>query len=364
MTVRNRGAAQVSVMWVIALTVLLLFTAFFSYLGSQNAAEWEASYVDAQAATAAAKADASASYDQVTALSAATGFAADAASGHASPATIQSALDELKGTFAGAGDANTLEAALPGVIGDFNALMSTNASLTQSVAQLRNDLASRESSHADALRSKDSVSSDLRNELDDLRSSMNSANVDLENQRDSLRDQVRDYERQVAELRLRLEDSQRVASEQDRVAKQNLDILGQKLNTVSRRSDSPDGAVLTANAKLGKAWIDLGRTDRVRSGMEFVVTNSLTGAEKGRVRVISVEVGRSECSILEMTDAFDPIAGDDLVTNAVFDPNRQPVAVLLGNGFGKFSAADMSNMLGEVGIVVAGEITNEADYLI
>jgi hypothetical protein len=65
-----------------------------------------------------------------------------------------------------------------------------------------------------------------------------------------------------------------------------------------------------------------------------------------------------------MADRFDPIASDDLILNAVYDPARTPVAALLGNGFSQFSEGDMKVKLGEVGIATVIEVTNEVDILI
>ena len=364
MSVSNRGAAQVSVIWMIGVSVILLVTAFFAFMSQQKAAQWEDSYYAQVNKVTAANEIASANYDKVSGLSEVTGFNSGDATGHASPTSITLAMEELKATFPGAADATTVEQLVPAMVGDYNALASSKQSLTNDVSQLRSDLEARSSSHQSTVREKDSTISDMRTEMEDLRRSMGSANVDLENQRDNLRDQVRDLDRQVSELRLRNEDQGRTFKEESRVALQRRDILSERLDAVARRSDTPDGAILTASVDIGRAWIDLGRVDRVRPGMVFAVSNPLTGASKGQIKILSIEDNRSECSILNTVDRFDPISSDDLISNAVYDRNREPVAVLLGNGFGKYSAEDMKNMLREVGISTAASISKEADYLI
>ncbi len=364
MSVRNRGAAQVSVIWMIAVSVILVVTAFFAYMSQQKATQWEDSYHAQVAKVTAANSAAEENYDKVSKLSEVTGFGGGTASGHATPETISLALEELKGTFPGAGAAATVEAAIPGVVSDYNALAGEKQSLVNDVAQLRSDLAARNSSHQSTVREKDSSISDLRSEMEDLRRSMGSANVDLESQRDNLRDQVRDLDRQVSELRLRNEDMDRNFKEESRIALQRRDILSERLNKVDRRVDGSDGSVLMASADIGKAWIDLGRVDRVRPGMVFAVSNPVTGASKGQLKILSIEDNRSECSIMSMADRFDPISSDDLISNAVYDREREPVAVLLGNGFGKYNAEDMKNMLREVGISTNSTVSREADYLI
>jgi len=146
--------------------------------------------------------------------------------------------------------------------------------------------------------------------------------------------------------------------------KQRNDILSSRLNKVQRRSDAADGAVLTANARINKAWIDLGRTNRVAPGLQFEVLDQVTGALKGRLEVASVEDARAECLVLNVADKYNPIASGDPIRNAVFDPNRQPTAVLLGNGFGAYSADEMKIKLAQVGISVSDEVTVETDYLL
>lgn len=67
---------------------------------------------------------------------------------------------------------------------------------------------------------------------------------------------------------------------------------------------------------------------------------------------------------MNVADRFNPIGSGDKVRNAVFDRNRTPVAVLLGQGFGRYSAADMKAKLAEVGIAVVEEVGVETDYLL
>ncbi len=348
----------------IAICVMLVATALFAFLSQQTAAELEIEIQSAKADAVAANASADVSFDKMSELSAVVGFSGESSAGHASPQTVQLALEEMQGTFPGASDSATLESAGTAAIGDYNQVVRQARDLKSQVTQLQNDLRSRQTAHSSSLGDKERTISTLRSDMDDLRSSMSAANVDLEGQRDGLRDQVRDLDRQVSELRLRLENQDRSYTEDARVANQRRDILAQRLAAVARRAETQDGTILSANMRIGKAWIDLGRMDRVQPGMEFEVSSPLTGDLKGRIRVSSVEDNRAECVILSLADKYDPMIQDDPIANAVFDPTRQPVAVLLGDGFGSFSREDMRIKLSEVGIRIADEISNEADYLI
>ncbi|MDP6942121.1 MAG: hypothetical protein QGH51_08870, partial [Planctomycetota bacterium] len=363
MNSRNSGAAQVNVMWMIASCVILVFVAIFAYMSQQQAVQWESSYNAALTKTATAKILADKNFDTAVEISNVVGFVADDGS-HSSVQAMRAGLENIQATFPDAVDVKTVEEAVPVIVREYLALNGTISALKSQLNQTKNDLNAKVSSHRSSISEKESVIRDLRKEMDDLNESLNGTIGDLESQRDGLREQVRDLDGQVAELRVRLDDQKRNSEEDMRIAQQRRDILRDELNSVARRTDTPDGTVLMANARIGRAWIDRGRLDRVRPGMQFAVQSSLDGSAKGQVRVLSIEDNRAECEILEMTDRFDPIASDDLILNAVYDPSRTPVAALLGNGFSKFSEGDMKVKLGEVGIATVSAVTNEVDILI
>ncbi len=360
---RNSGAAQVSVMWMIATCVILVFVSIFAYMSQQQAVQWESSYNAALAKIATAKSLADSNFDIAVEISNAVGFV-PAEGSNASVLAINTALESLQATFPEAADAKDIEGAIPMVVREYVAKNNSLSAVQSQLKQTKNDLAARVSANRSAISEKEGVIRELRKEIDGLNESFGENIRKLENQRDSLRDQVRDLDGQVSSLRVKMESEKRDATEKMRVAQQRRDILRDELNTVDRRRDTPDGTVLIANARIGKAWIDRGRVDRIRPGMQFAVQSSLDRSSKGQVRVLSVEDNRSECEILQMADRFDPIASDDLILNAVYDPARTPVAALLGNGFSQFSEGDMKVKLGEVGIATVIEVTNEVDILI
>jgi hypothetical protein len=94
------------------------------------------------------------------------------------------------------------------------------------------------------------------------------------------------------------------------------------------------------------------------------VRNPLSGAVKGRIRVLSVEEVRAEVAILATTDKYDPIRSNDAIFNPIYDAGRSPIAVLLGDGFGRYSKGDLTAMLGEIGVEVRDDLTVESDYLL
>lgn len=364
MSQNNRGAAQVSLMWVIALAVIMLLSVGFGYL--QNG-----QYTESQHQLAKARTDLETSKQDLTDVKTARandfnelGFAGQDGN-HVSPEAIKAWTTEFTTRLGidAAAVTKTEELSSP-VFAKFDEVTGQRDALQSELNQVRNELAAKASASATAIRGKDATISGLRNELDDTKNSKDQEIVNLERQRDSLRDQLRDRDTTVTQLRSVNDQQTRDSAAVLAILKQRNDILSGNLNDVSRRAESSDGTVLAVNAALGAAWIDLGYNDRLTVGMEFDVRNASSNALKGRLQVVSVDAERAEARILSQVDQYDPVSAKDLILNAVYDPNRKPVAVLLGNGFGKYNANDIRAMLANVGVEVRESVTSESDYLL
>ena len=364
MSQNNRGAAQVSLMWVIALAVIVLLSAGFGYIQNDNYTKSEekrtsaVSELEAERAKTVAATTARAEDFQVL------GFASEDGS-----TVSREAMNTWKNEFVtrlalDAGSVTKIEDLSGPVFAQYDEVVGQRDALQSEVAQLRNDLTSKNSASATAMSDKDSTIADLRNQLDDMKNSKDQEIVNLERQRDSLRDQLRDRDQTVTELRSVNDQQARDSASSLAVLQQRNDILSGRLNEVARRAATPDGSVLAVNGALASAWIDRGAKDRVTVGMEFDVRNASSNALKGRLKIVSVEANRAEASILSQVDQYDPVRENDLILNAIYDPSRKPVAALLGNGFGKYNANDMRAMLAEVGVEVREGVTSETDYLL
>jgi len=246
----------------------------------------------------------------------------------------------------------------------YEGVVSERDQLKQQVAQARSDLAARDAASRSAMADKDATIATLRQEKEDQLTQSSNQILDLERQRDALRGEYADLQQQIAELRVRNDEAMRQQRAEMAVLKQRNDILSTRLNGIARRAETPDGTVLSVAGEINRAWIDRGFQDRVTIGMEFDVQNASSGAHKGRIRIVSVAENRAEAAILSQADKYDPIRTDDVILNPVYDPERRRVAVLLGNGFGRYNATDMKAMLGEVGVEVREDISAETDILL
>ncbi|MBT3340106.1 MAG: hypothetical protein HOM34_07160 [Planctomycetes bacterium] len=359
----NRGAAQVSLMWVIALAVISLVAFLFAFMSQQKLVDVQVVNDALRAETAEAKALFEVESDKGLKISKSVGYQG-ADGSMTSVDTVKAATTELQAVFALEGNLRDLSAAVPGVIGKYNALTRERDAFKTEVAQLRNDLDARQASFQTALSDKDGQLRDARREGEDALASLNNQLLNLERERDGLREQYQDLDRSAANERSAHADAI-VAKDRDyAVMKQRNDIVNNRLNQLVGRQEVSDGSILVAEASLSKAWIDKGRMARVRPGLEFEVRNPLSGAVKGRIRVLSVEEVRAEVAILATTDKYDPIRSNDAIFNPIYDAGRSPIAVLLGDGFGRYSKGDLTAMLGEIGVEVRDDLTVESDYLL
>lgn len=364
MSQNNRGAAQVSLMWVIALAVIVLLSAGFGYVQNDQYTKAEEARVKAVQNFEAEKAK---TVEATTARAEdfqTLGFASEDGS-----TVSREAMNIWKNEWVSRfgldeGSVSKIEDLSGPVIAKYEEVVGQRDALQSEVTQLRNDLGSKTTANSTAMRDKDATIADLRNQLDDMKNSKDQEIVNLERQRDSLRDQLRDRDSTVTELRAVNDQQARDSASALAVLQQRNDILSGRLNDVARRAASPDGSILAVNGALASAWIDRGAKDRVTVGMEFEVRNASSNALKGRLKIVSVEANRAEASILSQVDQYDPVRENDLILNAIYDPNRKPVAALLGNGFGKYNANDMRAMLAEVGVEVREAVTSETDYLL
>lgn len=364
MSQSNRGAAQVSLMWVIAFAVIGLGSLGYAFIQNQDMENVKFNEQVAKDNLQVSIDEATLLRDELRAEVAAVGFAGEGASRIDLEMVTQTQNDLADAFGIDKTNLRTLSDVKEPIIGQYLGVVGERDDLKAQVTELRNDLSAKESASRAAMSDKDATIGTLRTEKEDLGSSLQQQISDLERQRDSLRDELRNGERELAETRTRNAEEFRTLKSEMAILAQRNDILSTRLNGVARRADTPDGTILSVSGEIGRAYIDLGSDDRLISGMEFDVLHASSGAVKGRIRVLNVAEQRAECEILDQADRYNPIRTDDLISNSVYDPSREIVAVLLGNGYGRYNANDMKSMLAEIGVTVREEVTVESDILL
>jgi hypothetical protein len=110
----------------------------------------------------------------------------------------------------------------------------------------------------------------------------------------------------------------------------------QKKETRARNlgTEPPDGSLIDVSSRLGKAWIDLGRKNHLRSGLIFRVYQEIKGGKKlykGRVEVRRVNETHAEVAVIEEVDPdHHPMTPGDRVTSPFYDEKDKPVFVFAG----------------------------------
>lgn len=364
MSQSNRGAAQVSLMWVIAFAVIMLMCLGFAFLQNSANTDLQNKADEAKLATETAEA-ALADLRQLRAAEfLKIGFTSDGGDSISMEAMDAARNEYISRLGLDGGNINAFADLASPVFAKVAELEGQRDALQAEVNQLRNDLDARNSASQTAMRDKDATISDLRKQMEDQANAKDGQIVDIERTRDALRDQLRDRDREITSLNALLDQQSRDSATELAVLKQRNDILTGRLNSVARRADTADGSVLAVSGELGRAWIDRGYQDRVTVGMVFEVRNANTQAVKGKLKVTAVEAGRAQAKILEQVDQYDPVRVDDVILNAVYDPNRQLVAALVGNGFGTYNANDMTAMLEKIGVEVREGVSSETDFLL
>jgi chromosome segregation ATPase len=282
MSQNNRGAAQVSLMWVIALAVIMLMSLGFAFLQNSERAKLQGRLDTAVTAEAKAKTDLS-DLKQVRS----TEFLEIGWTDETGSAISMAALEAARGEYItrlgldGANINNMADLSAP-VFAKYDELVGQRDALQTEVNQLRNDLDARNTASTTAMSEKDTTIAGLRRDMEDQANTKDSQIVDIERTRDALRDQLRERESEITTLNSLIDQQARDAASQLAILSQRNDILSSRLNSVARRADTADGTVLTVSEELGRAWIDRGSNDRITVGMTFEVRNANTNAVKGK----------------------------------------------------------------------------------
>lgn len=130
---------------------------------------------------------------------------------------------------------------------------------------------------------------------------------------------------------------------------------------------SPDGSVLSVGENQDFAVIDLGKSsNNLMAGTNFDVYSIGKGGmeiHKGSIKVTKVDGNSSECRVLDVVDAFNPIAPGDKIRSVFYSPKETTHVVLVGR-FSKMGKSDAARRLQSLGVVVDEKVSPATTYLI
>jgi hypothetical protein len=363
----QRGAARVSVVWLVVFLVLFLVGCLVGWLGFENGAKAEVARADAVKAADEAKAAEKDAVDAVLKLSAFTGWAPQESS---TPRTnlenARTSFEAWKANFSDLGpDIKTLEAALPKVKDAFETQQRSVAALNDQISALNSEKDASRRASEDALRAKDEEISNLRRQISDEQNSATAAKADFEGRIATLNNQRNELDAQVRELRNQVDAEKRKLEEEKIAQETRLKAMGKSLAFL-KEPEAADGKVLSVSNELGLGWIDIGANQRLARGTRFRVVSGKTGSQKlkGWASVTSVRPTMAEVTFTDVVDRFDPIVSGDVIFNPVYDPTGERTAVLCGRFSGQFNETELKALLADMGIKVDTALSSETDYLI
>lgn len=361
----RRGAARISVVWMIACIVVALASIGIAAIAYQDLAD-----ADLERENAIAQRDS----EQALALEADSGHSAltravgwyDESNTRSRTDTdaLQSALDETKQTFGLGDDVKTLEDLLPLVRQAYLNQTQEISTLEGTIAQLETEKQAIQTQMATSLADKDSTISNLRSDLQDAADSAATKQSELEQRVADLRDRNNTLDAEKRQLESDLDTAQRDYDAQRQALMVRLDTQARKLNFVEKSAESPDGSVLEFSKDLSLGWIDIGARQRVAPGIRFRIQGGSRGEFKGWATVTNVEATMAEVQVSGMPDRFNPVTPGDKLFNPLFDPKGERYAVLAGRFSGEVNEKELRVLLDNMNIKVEDELSELTDFLI
>ncbi|MGE3163715.1 MAG: BRCT domain-containing protein [Planctomycetota bacterium] len=131
----------------------------------------------------------------------------------------------------------------------------------------------------------------------------------------------------------------------------------------------PDGQIVEVADQLGYAWLNLGRNQRLRTGLVFDVFNFVKGGKKqrkGQIEVIKVEDDIAKARITGALDALNPISEGDFIASPFYSQADVPVFVFAGEKLisQRLSKDELVRKIGEYGGKVEDKVRIETTFVV
>ncbi len=361
---KNRGAARVSIAWMITVMVLFFAALAFGFVASSDFSNERDRRQVAETEKAAAVAEFQTEADRGRAISLATGwFDANSADPRTDLAAMAASLETFKdGIGITEASAKTLQDVLPLAQAAYARVKTELDKERNAKNQFKVELDTTRQTVTDVTQSKDQVLSQLRQQQTDEADKYTRNEQDAAKRLAAAQAQVNDYDTELRDLRRERDDAVRALEKEMANLKARMKTLAADLK-FQKQPDLPDATILATSGDLPLAWIDIGANDRLARGTRFRVTGSGPGAGmKAWATVTKLEAKTAEVELSDY-DRFDPVVKGDVLTNPIYSPKGERHAVLAGR-FSSPSTGELSALLGRMGIRVQEAIDIDTDYLI
>jgi hypothetical protein len=131
-------------------------------------------------------------------------------------------------------------------------------------------------------------------------------------------------------------------------------------------ADAPDGEVIGSMESVGKAYINIGRRQMLRSGTPFrIFEKTRSGLKlKGHGMVTTVEMDRSEMQITELVDRYSPVVKGDVIATDLYSPNMKRTIYLMGRFITPHTKEEVKRLMAEIGNEVVDGISPKVDLIL
>ncbi|MFT7485153.1 MAG: putative nucleic acid-binding Zn-ribbon protein [Candidatus Paceibacteria bacterium] len=363
----RRGAASVNITWMIV--VLIAFFAalamVFVFDGELSKAKIAADEAAAKEVVAVARYDAEVTFGRD--VSEQIGFYDhDAASARTITEQAKEGLTQFKDAF-NINEASVVdfETMVKRAVEDRNRLTGEIRDLKAQVTGLQGDVDVNTTNLAAMTTDKDGQIRTLTTQLSDAEQAAATRANELESELAAVRSTLSDTESQLTSSKGETSNTQRAAREREAEYATRLENVTRKLEW-AREPERPDGKILDVSEKLGLAYIDLGKSNRLYGGMRFAIVDGRTGdgTIKAYCEVLNVMAGMSEVKITNVRDAFDPPTAGDIIFNPIYDPTGLRNAVLVGRFSGTYNENELRAVLEGINVNVQTGLDKTTDYLI
>jgi archaellum component FlaC len=363
----TRGAAKVSIMWMISVGVVALVALTLAIVSNGDVTKAQDAQKAAQAAEAKANEARTQAITDLQNLSVAVGWNGESGLDNTSLTAMAEAKTLLRDNFDIPESDETFEAMLPKLVAEVNKArqIAKDAEAAATAARQAQDRSRADLSQITS--TKDATIDDQKKALADAQSGFDDIESNLSEQLSSANDRVRELEEEIASIKA---ESRRVARDfqgqiKDLNAKNsNLAELTQPLRAPANLV--PDGQILQVSQDLPLAWIDLGATNRLVLGTRFTVEGGNLGARhlKAWAEVIEVQKDMAKVRLFDQVDKFDPVVEGDYLVNPIYDPKGGYNAILVGRFTGMYGKEQLSGLLDSIGIRVQDDLDLTTNFMI
>ncbi len=364
----QRGAAKVSVIWLVGLVVAFLIALVMFFLTNQQATNTLEELSSKTKEVEQLKDQNKERTTTILEISKVLGFTDPSA---ASASNVEAATKQLGDLQKGIPEADQTAK-------DYRAFTSSlipiytakDARIKDLQSQLDAALAENKAVSGrmnDAVAAAEKDKGDLRRQLADTEQRLNDTKTDLERQLGEARESYKGSDATVLKLKQEIQDVKAAAETEKLALQARMDEQGRKLNPFLKEPERADGKILQVSKDLGLGWIDIGTKQRLSAGTKFRVVSGAAGSKtiKAWAQVTSTKGDMAEVRFYDQTDPLDPPVAGDVVYNPLFDPHGERSALLVGRFSGAtLNQKELEALLVGMGVSVQKKLDKSTDFLI